>query len=192
LATVSGRRRSGCPQDCPHAAGRLKHDVRMRRRDKRAAAREEDRTAGDELRSAMRRAIHEVLEDNAPGRAEVAEHEWSGDPGRALSFEVTPKNPEAAEFELIVSDIDTVVCIGDQACRIEIDRETARRPETLVYVRELFRAVVLGRYREQLARRGRVWRRVEAVVTLDDREVRMSTSKPWYLGEFETAEFAPY
>jgi hypothetical protein len=137
-------------------------------------------------------AVSRILDEVAPGRAQMRVTRYTSVPYAGVRLEVVPLNPRAAPVEVAFDDVDVHIGVGSQGCRCDLTMEEALRPAALSFLQAVFRSVALGTYRETAWRRGWWLHRVEGVTNAGGRGPVLTASRARIYGIPRTGSFEPY
>lgn len=137
-------------------------------------------------------AVGRILDEVAPGRAEVRVTRYTSVPYAGVRLEVVPLNPRAAPIEVAFDDVDVHIGVGSQGCRCDMTTEEALGPVARSFLQAVFRSVVLGTYRETACRRGWWLHRVEGVTGTGGQGPAIAASRARIYGIPRTLSFEPY
>ena len=168
--------------------------MRLRRRPRLPKLTDQEREAlADDVAARLAAAFEEILADLAPERAGIAVVPQNQAPDGARWITVRPLNEAAAQFEVACTPTDLTVILADQGCRQEMDLDQHTSVAgTVEQCAELFRAVVQGKYSEELRKSGRFFTHVVGTAATSSGPVTFRTVATKIFGEPETRHYQPY
>jgi hypothetical protein len=144
------------------------------------------------LEELLTRSVAEVVDELAPGRADLRISRYTSVPYAGVKLEVVPRNPRAAAVEIEFDEVDVRVLVGSQGCGCLLSTEEALGPEAQRFLRSVVRSAVSGSYRETASRRGWWVCRVEGLAGAPARGPSLGASRLRIYGTPRTVSFEPY